>query len=34
MALLFVIHFLGDLHQPLHDTSNNDRGGNSHAISF
>ena len=27
-ALAFVIHFMGDLHQPLHIISNNDRGGN------
>jgi hypothetical protein len=27
-ALLFVIHFAGDLHQPLHAATNNDRGGN------
>ncbi len=27
-ALLFVIHFVGDLHQPLHAEDNNDRGGN------
>jgi desulfoferrodoxin (superoxide reductase-like protein) len=27
-ALAFVIHFMGDLHQPLHIVSNNDRGGN------
>lgn len=27
-ALMFVIHFVGDIHQPLHDTTNNDRGGN------
>lgn len=27
-ALAFVIHFAGDLHQPLHIISNNDRGGN------
>jgi hypothetical protein len=27
-ALRFIIHFVGDLHQPLHGTSNNDRGGN------
>lgn len=27
-ALRFVIHFVGDIHQPLHDTTNNDRGGN------
>jgi S1/P1 Nuclease len=28
IALLFFIHFVGDLHQPLHDTTNNDRGAN------
>ena len=28
MALLFLIHFVGDLHQPLHTTTNNDRGAN------
>ena len=27
-ALRFVIHFLGDMHQPLHIATNNDRGGN------
>ena len=27
-ALRFVIHLVGDLHQPLHATTNNDRGGN------
>lgn len=27
-ALRFIIHFVGDLHQPLHATSNADRGGN------
>jgi S1/P1 Nuclease len=27
-ALRFVIHFAGDIHQPLHTTTNNDRGGN------
>ena len=27
-ALRYVIHFFGDLHQPLHATSNDDRGGN------
>jgi hypothetical protein len=27
-ALKFIIHFVGDLHQPLHATDNNDRGGN------
>lgn len=28
MALRFIIHFVGDLHQPLHATTNGDRGGN------
>lgn len=28
MALRFIIHFTGDLHQPLHTSTNNDRGGN------
>jgi len=27
-ALKFLIHFVGDLHQPLHSITNNDRGGN------
>jgi hypothetical protein len=27
-ALRFIIHFVGDLHQPLHGTTNDDRGGN------
>jgi hypothetical protein len=27
-ALRYVIHFIGDLHQPLHTTSNDDNGGN------
>ncbi len=27
-ALKFLIHFVGDLHQPLHVTDNHDRGGN------
>jgi hypothetical protein len=27
-ALRYVIHFAGDIHQPLHCTTNNDRGGN------
>jgi hypothetical protein len=27
-ALKFLIHFVGDLHQPLHATDNQDRGGN------
>ena len=28
-ALRFLIHFVGDLHQPLHVADNGDRGGNS-----
>jgi hypothetical protein len=27
-ALRFLIHFLGDIHQPLHAADNHDRGGN------
>lgn len=27
-ALRYVIHFVGDLHQPLHTITNNDEGGN------
>ena len=33
-ALRFVIHFVGDLHQPLHCVSNNDEGGNCVPINF
>ncbi len=33
-ALRFVIHFVGDLHQPLHCVSNNDMGGNCVPIDF
>ena len=33
-ALLFVIHFIGDLHQPLHAVTNNDRGGNCLPVKF
>ena len=28
VALRFIIHFVGDLHQPLHAITNSDRGGN------
>ena len=28
LALKFLIHFVGDLHQPLHASDNHDRGGN------
>ena len=27
-ALKFVIHSVGDMHQPLHDEDNGDKGGN------
>ncbi len=27
-ALRYIIHFVGDLHQPLHGSTNSDRGGN------
>jgi hypothetical protein len=28
LALKFLLHFVGDLHQPLHDSDNHDKGGN------
>ena len=31
-ALRFLIHFMGDLHQPLHVANNNDRGGNQRTV--
>ena len=33
-ALRFVIHFVGDLQQPLHATTNNDMGGNCVPVTF
>jgi S1/P1 Nuclease len=33
-ALRFLIHFMGDLHQPLHVGDNSDRGGNQRAVTF
>jgi nuclease S1 len=33
-ALLFLVHFVGDLHQPLHCENNHDRGGNDVPVSF
>ena len=33
-ALRFLIHFMGDLHQPLHVGDNGDRGGNQRAVIF
>jgi S1/P1 Nuclease len=28
LALKFLLHFMGDMHQPLHDVDNHDKGGN------
>jgi hypothetical protein len=33
-ALRFIIHLVGDLHQPLHDTTNDDQGGNCVPVTF
>lgn len=33
-ALLFVIHFVGDMHQPLHCSDHNDKGGNDVHLQF
>jgi hypothetical protein len=33
-ALRFLIHFVGDVHQPLHATTNNDQGGNCVPVAF
>ena len=33
-ALMFVIHFVGDLHQPLHVEDNGDMGGNCVPLAF
>ncbi|HEY2734782.1 MAG TPA: S1/P1 nuclease [Polyangiales bacterium] len=32
-ALKFVLHFVGDLHQPLHASDDHDRGGNDERVS-
>jgi hypothetical protein len=34
LALKFLLHFIGDLHQPLHAADNRDRGGNDVAILY
>ncbi len=31
-ALQFILHFVGDIHQPLHASDNNDAGGNSENV--
>ena len=33
-ALRYIIHFVGDMHQPLHTTTNNDLGGNCVPVTF
>jgi hypothetical protein len=33
-ALMFLIHFVGDLHQPLHTSDHHDRGGNTVQVRF
>jgi hypothetical protein len=33
-ALRYIIHFVGDIQQPLHDEDNNDQGGNCTAMRF
>ena len=32
-ALKFLLHFVGDMHQPLHSSDDNDRGGNDKRVS-
>jgi hypothetical protein len=32
-ALKFILHFVGDLHQPLHSSDDGDRGGNNKRVS-
>ncbi len=33
-ALKFLVHFMGDIHQPLHAADDHDRGGNDDAVTF
>jgi hypothetical protein len=33
-ALMFLVHFIGDMHQPLHCSDNHDRGGNDTRLDF
>ncbi len=33
-ALKFVVHFVGDIHQPLHAGSRDDKGGNAYQVQF
>jgi nuclease S1 len=34
VALKYIIHLVGDMHQPLHCSDNNDRGGNNVSVSW
>lgn len=34
LALAFLVHFVGDIHQPLHDEDNGDHGGNDVRVTF
>jgi nuclease S1 len=33
-ALMFLVHFVGDMHQPLHSADNQDKGGNNVQVQF
>jgi hypothetical protein len=33
-ALKYLVHFVGDMHQPLHASNNHDRGGNDITVTF
>jgi hypothetical protein len=33
-ALKYLVHFIGDIHQPLHASNNHDRGGNDVQVTF
>jgi len=33
-ALMFLVHFVGDMHQPLHCSDNHDKGGNDVKLEF
>lgn len=33
-ALKFIVHFVGDVHQPMHSNARNDQGGNQYQISL
>ena len=33
-GLRYIVHFVGDIHQPLHDATNNDLGGNCLPVTF